>query len=241
MARATLSGRLTWRDARVTRRVAKTPRVSKLLLAVRLPRDDRADGQMSSQHLSMYPLSSGAVLHCNHCQGVLMVLIHSSGRYGVRLRGLTWLELPDSVEDRNRSSHDIRRAAPGPGASCLVLFYPSWNALSETGRSVMLVFGPTISPAGLQAMGPRGVGSRAAGHSANREGVLQARIPWVVGRQHHAGSDLYDSLTWRRWVPASRRQRGAIPSPARSPRSTWWQTSGLDGGAQATATASRYL
>jgi hypothetical protein len=54
--------------------------------------------QMGSQHLYMYPLSPGAVLRCTTCQDVLMVLVHAGGRYRLALRGLTWLEMPDSVE-----------------------------------------------------------------------------------------------------------------------------------------------
>ena len=53
---------------------------------------------MGSQHLYMYPLSPGAVLRCTSCQAVLMVFVHAGGRYRLGLRGLTWLEIPDSVE-----------------------------------------------------------------------------------------------------------------------------------------------
>jgi len=53
---------------------------------------------LGSQHLYMYPLSPGAVLRCTTCQEVLMVLVHAGGRYRLGLRGLTWLEILDSVE-----------------------------------------------------------------------------------------------------------------------------------------------
>ena len=56
-----------------------------------------AVAQMGSQHLYMYALSPGAVLRCNACQAVLMVFVHAGGRYRLGLRGLTWLEIPDSV------------------------------------------------------------------------------------------------------------------------------------------------
>jgi Family of unknown function (DUF6510) len=54
--------------------------------------------QLGSQHLYMYPLSPGAVLRCSSCQEVLMVFVHAGGRYRLGLRGLTWLEMVDSVE-----------------------------------------------------------------------------------------------------------------------------------------------
>jgi LSD1 subclass zinc finger protein len=53
---------------------------------------------MGSQHLYMYPSSPGAVLRCATCQAVLMVFVHAGGRYRLGLRGLTWLEIRDSVE-----------------------------------------------------------------------------------------------------------------------------------------------
>ena len=56
-----------------------------------------AIGQIGSQHLYMYPLSPGAVLRCNTCQAVLMVFVHAGGRYRLGLRGLSWLEIPDSL------------------------------------------------------------------------------------------------------------------------------------------------
>jgi hypothetical protein len=55
--------------------------------------------QLGGQHLYMYPLSPGAVLRCSTCQEVLLVFVHGSGRYRLGLRGLTWLEIQDSVED----------------------------------------------------------------------------------------------------------------------------------------------
>ena len=57
-----------------------------------------AVAQMGSQHLYMYPLSPGAVLRCKSCQAVLMVVVHAGGRYRLGLRGLTWLEIEDSLE-----------------------------------------------------------------------------------------------------------------------------------------------
>ena len=53
---------------------------------------------LGSQHLYMYPLSPGAVLRCTTCQEVLMVFVHAGGRYRLGLRGLTWLEILDSVD-----------------------------------------------------------------------------------------------------------------------------------------------
>ena len=53
---------------------------------------------LGSQHLYMYPRSPGAVLRCAACQDVLMVVVHAGGRYRLALWGLTWLEMPDSVE-----------------------------------------------------------------------------------------------------------------------------------------------
>ena len=57
-----------------------------------------AIAQMGSQHLYMYPRSPGAVMRCATCQDVLLVFVHAGGRYRLGLRGLTWLEMPDSVE-----------------------------------------------------------------------------------------------------------------------------------------------
>jgi Family of unknown function (DUF6510) len=54
--------------------------------------------QMGSQHLYMYPLSPGAVLRCSTCEDVLIVFVHTGGRYRFGLPGLTWLEVSDSVE-----------------------------------------------------------------------------------------------------------------------------------------------
>src|SRR5688572_29195672 len=53
---------------------------------------------LGSQHLYMYPRSPGAVLRCATCQDVLMVVVHAGGSYRLALQGLTWLEMPDSVE-----------------------------------------------------------------------------------------------------------------------------------------------
>ena len=57
-----------------------------------------AVAQLGSQHVYMYPMSPGAVLRCATCQDVLMVFVHAGGRYRLGLRGLTWLEMGDSVE-----------------------------------------------------------------------------------------------------------------------------------------------
>ena len=58
---------------------------------------------LGSQHLYMYPLSPGAVLRCTICQEVLMVFVHAGGRYRLGLRGLTWLEILDSVQAATES------------------------------------------------------------------------------------------------------------------------------------------
>ena len=57
-----------------------------------------AIAQLGSQLLYMYPRSPGAVLRCTTCQDVLMVVVDIGGRYRIGLRGLRWLEMPDSVE-----------------------------------------------------------------------------------------------------------------------------------------------
>ena len=54
--------------------------------------------RLGSQHLYRYPRSPGGVLRCASCQDVLMVVVEIGGRYRIGLRGLRWLELPDSVE-----------------------------------------------------------------------------------------------------------------------------------------------
>jgi Family of unknown function (DUF6510) len=52
--------------------------------------------EIGSQHAYMYHLSPGAVLRCTRCQAVLLVWVHGGGRYRLGLRGLTWLEIPES-------------------------------------------------------------------------------------------------------------------------------------------------
>jgi hypothetical protein len=52
---------------------------------------------MGSRDLYMYPLSPGAVLRCEHCHDVLMVVVQRSGSYRVGLRGLTWMDVPTSA------------------------------------------------------------------------------------------------------------------------------------------------
>jgi Family of unknown function (DUF6510) len=51
--------------------------------------------QLGAQELYMFPLSPGAVLRCNRCHGVLMVVVHGGGRYRAGLQGLSWLEIPE--------------------------------------------------------------------------------------------------------------------------------------------------
>lgn len=48
---------------------------------------------IGAQHLYMYPLAPGAVLRCNSCESVLMVVVRDGGRHRVGLQGLTWLEI----------------------------------------------------------------------------------------------------------------------------------------------------
>lgn len=57
-----------------------------------------AVAEMGSQHAYMHHLSPGAVLRCNRCQQVLLVIVHGNGRYRLSLQGLTWLEIPDPQE-----------------------------------------------------------------------------------------------------------------------------------------------
>jgi hypothetical protein len=59
-----------------------------------------AIGQIGSQHLYMYPLSPGAVLRCQSCQGILMVFVHAGARYRFGMQGLKWLEIRDAGEAR---------------------------------------------------------------------------------------------------------------------------------------------
>jgi len=57
-----------------------------------------AIGEVGAQHLYMQPLSPGAVLRCQSCEGVLMVLVHNGGRYRFGLQGLKWLEIQETPE-----------------------------------------------------------------------------------------------------------------------------------------------
>jgi hypothetical protein len=57
-----------------------------------------AIGQIGSQHLYMYPLSPGAVLRCQSCQGILMVFVSAGGHYRLGMQGLKWLEIRDADE-----------------------------------------------------------------------------------------------------------------------------------------------
>ena len=53
---------------------------------------------IGSQHLYMQTLSPGAVLRCSACQEMLMVLVHTEGRYRLGMRGLKWIEIVDAAE-----------------------------------------------------------------------------------------------------------------------------------------------
>jgi hypothetical protein len=57
-----------------------------------------AVGQIGSQHLYMFPLSPGAVLRCQFCQGILMVFVNADGRYRLGMQGLKWLEIREADE-----------------------------------------------------------------------------------------------------------------------------------------------
>jgi hypothetical protein len=59
-----------------------------------------AIGPMGSQHLYMYPLSPGAVLRCQSCEGILMVFVHGGGHYRFGMQGLKWLQIVDTGETR---------------------------------------------------------------------------------------------------------------------------------------------
>jgi Family of unknown function (DUF6510) len=52
-----------------------------------------AVGEMGAQHLYMAPRSPGAVLRCSSCSSVLMVVVHTDGRFRLALQGLVWLDL----------------------------------------------------------------------------------------------------------------------------------------------------
>jgi len=41
----------------------------------------------------MYPHAPGAVLRCNSCDGVLMVVVRDGRRRRFGMQGLTWLEM----------------------------------------------------------------------------------------------------------------------------------------------------
>jgi hypothetical protein len=55
--------------------------------------------KIGSQHAYIHHLSPRAMLRCNTCQEVLMVFVHGGERFWLGLRGLIWLEVPDSLED----------------------------------------------------------------------------------------------------------------------------------------------
>jgi len=54
--------------------------------------------QIGGQHLYMYPLSPGAVLRCQFCQGILMVFVNAGDRYRLGMPGLKWLEIREAGE-----------------------------------------------------------------------------------------------------------------------------------------------
>jgi Family of unknown function (DUF6510) len=56
-----------------------------------------AVGEMGAQHLYMTPRSPGAVLRCQVCESVLMVVVHAGGRFRLGLRGLAWIEMQDAA------------------------------------------------------------------------------------------------------------------------------------------------
>jgi uncharacterized protein DUF6510 len=60
--------------------------------------------QIGSEHLYISPLSPGAVLRCQICQQVLMVLIHKERGYRLALNGLKWIEISDAPEVAVRAS-----------------------------------------------------------------------------------------------------------------------------------------
>ncbi|MBV9599336.1 MAG: hypothetical protein JOZ87_21030 [Chloroflexi bacterium] len=53
---------------------------------------------IGSQHLYMQTLSPGGVLRCRTCEEVLIVLVHSEGKYRLGMRGLKWIEIVDTSE-----------------------------------------------------------------------------------------------------------------------------------------------
>ena len=54
-----------------------------------------AVAQMGDRHLYMYPHAPGAVLRCQACEGVLLVLVHGRGRFRLGMQGLAWLEIKE--------------------------------------------------------------------------------------------------------------------------------------------------
>ncbi len=56
-----------------------------------------AVGEMGAQHLYMTPMSPGAVLRCASCGAILMVIVHTAGRFRVGLQGLVWLEMEEAA------------------------------------------------------------------------------------------------------------------------------------------------
>lgn len=53
---------------------------------------------MGAQHLYMYPHAPGAVLRCNGCECVLMVVVRDGGRSRFGMQGLTWLEMREPIQ-----------------------------------------------------------------------------------------------------------------------------------------------
>jgi hypothetical protein len=54
--------------------------------------------EVGSQHLYMYRLAPGAVLRCNACDCVLIVMVRGEGWFRLGLEGLAWLEMRAPVE-----------------------------------------------------------------------------------------------------------------------------------------------
>jgi Family of unknown function (DUF6510) len=49
--------------------------------------------QFGSRHLYGYPAGPGAVLRCETCQNVPLVVVDTGPRYRLALAGITWLEI----------------------------------------------------------------------------------------------------------------------------------------------------
>jgi len=51
--------------------------------------------ELGAQHLYMHPRAPGAVIRCNTCSNLLMVVVHAGGRYRVGVQGCLWLEMEE--------------------------------------------------------------------------------------------------------------------------------------------------